>query len=102
LKRRRSANTTRFVTAEKRRVRLIRIEGEIGADQQPGCSTPSWLALAHELGGIRDRGDRRRHEGTTLIGKWSMTAVFEGLPPVDVGARITFAWMPGKKFLLQR
>lgn len=27
---------------------------------------------------------------------------FENVPPADVGARVVFDWMPGKRFLIQR
>jgi hypothetical protein len=37
-----------------------------------------------------------------LVGEWSMTAEFEGVPPADPGARAVFEWMPGRRFLIQR
>ena len=37
-----------------------------------------------------------------LVGEWRMTAVFQGMEPVDAGARVVFEWMPGKRFLIQR
>jgi hypothetical protein len=37
-----------------------------------------------------------------LVGEWSMTAEFEGLPPMDAGARVTFEWLPGRTFLVER
>ena len=37
-----------------------------------------------------------------LVGEWSMVAEFEGAPPADSGARVSFEWMPGKRFLLER
>lgn len=37
-----------------------------------------------------------------LVGAWSLTAVFEGLPRMDADARVTFEWLPGRTFLLQR
>ena len=37
-----------------------------------------------------------------LVGEWGMVAVFEGLPPMDADARVTFEWLPGKAFLIER
>jgi hypothetical protein len=37
-----------------------------------------------------------------FVGEWSMVAEFENVPPADVGARVVFDWMPGKRFLIQR
>jgi hypothetical protein len=37
-----------------------------------------------------------------LVGEWSMVAGFEGAPPADSGARVSFEWMPGRRFLLER
>jgi hypothetical protein len=37
-----------------------------------------------------------------LVGEWRMVAVFEGLPPMDADARVTFEWLPGGTFLVQR
>jgi hypothetical protein len=37
-----------------------------------------------------------------FVGEWSMVAEFKDLPPADVGARVVFEWMPGKRFLIQR
>jgi hypothetical protein len=37
-----------------------------------------------------------------LVGEWSMAAVFEGLPPVDAGANVSFEWLPEKRFLIER
>jgi hypothetical protein len=37
-----------------------------------------------------------------FVGEWSLRATFQNLPPTDVGARATFAWLPGKQFLIQR
>ena len=31
-----------------------------------------------------------------------MMAIFKGMPPADVGARVTFEWLPGERFLVQR
>jgi hypothetical protein len=37
-----------------------------------------------------------------LVGEWSLIAHFEGLPPMDAGARVTFEWLAGKAFLIER
>jgi hypothetical protein len=37
-----------------------------------------------------------------LVGEWSLLAAFEDVPPADIGARVTFEWLPGKAFLIER
>jgi hypothetical protein len=37
-----------------------------------------------------------------LIGVWSIEARFENLPPGGEPGRVTFEWMPGREFLVQR
>ena len=37
-----------------------------------------------------------------LLGEWSIEVSLPGAPEGDVGARVTFEWLPGEKFLLQR
>ncbi len=37
-----------------------------------------------------------------FAGEWSMAVAFKDMPPADVGARVTFEWLPGKRFLIQR
>jgi hypothetical protein len=37
-----------------------------------------------------------------LIGEWSLTAVFKDTPPADVGARASFDWLAGERFLIER
>jgi len=37
-----------------------------------------------------------------LIGEWSMEVRLPGVPPGDVGARLSFEWMPGRQFVVQR
>jgi len=37
-----------------------------------------------------------------LIGEWSMEVSLPGVPPGDVGARLSFEWMPGRQFVVQR
>ena len=39
---------------------------------------------------------------TPFVGEWSMVAVFEKIPPVDAGARVSFDWLPGEQFLIER
>jgi hypothetical protein len=37
-----------------------------------------------------------------FIGEWSMEAQFDAGAPADGGARVTFEWLPGECFLVQR
>ena len=37
-----------------------------------------------------------------LVGEWRMVPTFKDLPPVDAGARVSFTWLPGERFLIQR
>ena len=37
-----------------------------------------------------------------LIGEWSMEVSMPGAPAGDIGARVTFEWLPGERFLLER
>ncbi|HMJ01959.1 MAG TPA: hypothetical protein VK506_03405 [Conexibacter sp.] len=37
-----------------------------------------------------------------LVGEWSMVPQFEGVPPVEDGAPVEFAWLPGERFLIER
>jgi hypothetical protein len=37
-----------------------------------------------------------------LVGEWRMSAVFRDLPPSDADARVTFEWLPGQTFLVER
>jgi hypothetical protein len=37
-----------------------------------------------------------------LVGEWSMAVVFKDVPPVDADARVSFEWLPGKRFLIER
>jgi len=39
---------------------------------------------------------------TPLVGEWRLLAAFGDAPPADVGARVTFEWLPGGRFLVQR
>jgi dihydrofolate reductase len=37
-----------------------------------------------------------------FVGEWSLVAAFKNAPPADAGARVTFEWLPGRKFLIER
>jgi hypothetical protein len=37
-----------------------------------------------------------------LVGEWSIMAGFGGQAPAEMGARVTFEWMPGERFLVER
>jgi hypothetical protein len=37
-----------------------------------------------------------------LVGAWRLVATFKDMPPADIGARVTFEWLPGERFLIQR
>jgi hypothetical protein len=37
-----------------------------------------------------------------FIGEWGMEVSLEGAPPGGGGARVSFEWMPGGRFLVQR
>jgi hypothetical protein len=37
-----------------------------------------------------------------LIGEWSMEVSMPGATAGDIGARVTFEWLPGERFLLER
>jgi hypothetical protein len=37
-----------------------------------------------------------------LLGDWSMSAEIPGAPAAETGARTTFEWAPGNRFLIQR
>jgi hypothetical protein len=37
-----------------------------------------------------------------LVGEWRLVATFKDMPPADIGARVTFEWLPGERFLIQR
>ena len=37
-----------------------------------------------------------------LVGAWKLIADFGDMPPGDIGARVSFEWMPGERFLVQR
>jgi hypothetical protein len=39
-----------------------------------------------------------------FVGQWSMAAAFKGMPAADpdAGGRVSFEWLPGGRFLIQR
>jgi hypothetical protein len=37
-----------------------------------------------------------------FIGEWRLAAAFENLPPSDADARVTFEWLPGETFMIER
>ena len=37
-----------------------------------------------------------------FVGEWRLLAIFKDMPPADVGAHISFEWLPGGRFLIQR
>jgi hypothetical protein len=37
-----------------------------------------------------------------FVGEWSIEARFADAPPTDTGGRVTFEWMPGERFLVER
>ena len=37
-----------------------------------------------------------------FVGEWSIEAVFPGAPPTGPQGRLSFEWMPGERFLIQR
>ena len=37
-----------------------------------------------------------------FVGEWSLVATFKDMPSTDGGAGVTFEWLPGKKFLIER
>jgi hypothetical protein len=37
-----------------------------------------------------------------FVGEWKLAAAFGDGAPADIGARVTFEWLPGERFLVQR
>jgi hypothetical protein len=37
-----------------------------------------------------------------LVGEWRMVPTFEGMPPPETGAPVSFEWLSGRRFLIQR
>ncbi|MGQ0434404.1 MAG: hypothetical protein ACT452_18615 [Microthrixaceae bacterium] len=47
-------------------------------------------------------GDGTMKRLAPLVGEWSMEALFRDVPPMDARARVSFEWMPGARFLVER
>jgi hypothetical protein len=37
-----------------------------------------------------------------LVGNWSMVPTFKGMPPAETGAPVSFEWLSGRRFLIER
>jgi hypothetical protein len=37
-----------------------------------------------------------------FVGEWKILAAFESMTPSDIGGRVSFEWLPGKRFLIER
>ena len=37
-----------------------------------------------------------------FLGEWRLAAAFKDLPPSEADARVTFEWLPGEKFMIER
>jgi dihydrofolate reductase len=46
--------------------------------------------------------DVSREALTPLFGEWRILAAFENMPPADIGGRVSFEWLPGERFLIER
>ena len=46
--------------------------------------------------------DAMRHALAPFVGEWRILATFGNTPPADVGAKASFAWLPGDRFLIER
>jgi hypothetical protein len=46
--------------------------------------------------------DAPRHALAPFVGEWRILAAFGDTPPADVGAKASFAWLPGDQFLIER
>ena len=46
--------------------------------------------------------DALRHALAPFVGEWRILAAFGNTPPADVGAKASFAWLPGEQFLIER
>lgn len=46
--------------------------------------------------------DNTLHALEPLVGEWIMVAEIGDTPATDIGARVTFEWLPGQQFLEQR
>jgi hypothetical protein len=48
------------------------------------------------------RSDRPLAALAPFVGAWRILAAFESTPPADIGARVSFEWLPGERFLIER
>jgi hypothetical protein len=37
-----------------------------------------------------------------FLGDWKLLAAFDDAPPADIGARVSFEWLAGERFLIER
>lgn len=52
---------------------------------------------------MRARGGASLTEALApLVGEWTILAGFEPEPPEDIGARVSFEWLAGEQFLVER
>jgi hypothetical protein len=59
------------------------------------------FAQRKEMVGVTSSGDPLEPL-ELFVGEWSLIAAFRDIPPADAGARVTFEWLPGKTFLIER
>jgi hypothetical protein len=56
-----------------------------------------------EGGEVTDRnGDASAKALAPFVGEWALLAGFGDEPPADIGARVSFEWLPGEFFLVER
>jgi len=48
------------------------------------------------------RGEASLDALAPFVGEWTLLAGFEEAPPTDIGARVSFDWLPGERFLVER
>ena len=46
--------------------------------------------------------DDARQALEPFVGEWSLSATFKDMPPADGDARVTFEWLAGERFLVER
>jgi hypothetical protein len=46
--------------------------------------------------------DGSRDALAPFVGEWRILAAFDNMPPADIGARVSFEWLPGERFLIER
>jgi hypothetical protein len=45
--------------------------------------------------------DVSREALAPFVGEWRILAAFENMPPADIGAWVSFEWLPGERFLIE-